>query len=81
MMSAKDFNAMAIEFGLMHKEIDYDSNAVSQAKRFVTLNECIHRFCRVAAASNSAFDRARFEQFVVDVATGVRNAEGKKVKK
>ena len=80
-MSAKDFNAMGIEFGLMLKEINYDSDPTSKAKRTHVVEEAVTRFCRVATVSNSAFDKERFVDYVTEVMNGERNADGKKVSK
>ena len=80
-MSAKDFNAMGIEFGLIMKEIDFDSDPYSKEKRLQTVRITIERFMRVAAQSNSAFDRERFAFYVTEVRTGDRDATGKLVKK
>lgn len=80
-MSAKDFNAMGIEFGLMFKEINFDSDPASKAKRTHVLEDVLRRFCRVASASNSAFDKDRFDDYVTDVMNGDIDATGKRVKK
>jgi protein-disulfide isomerase-like protein with CxxC motif len=79
-MSAKDFNAMAIEFGLMLKEINYDSDPHSKAKRTHTVEDAYRAFCRVATASNPTFDQERFYDFVSDVMNGTRDKTGKKAK-
>ena len=80
-MSAKDFNAMGVEFGLMLKEINFDSDPASKAKRTHVVEDAVRRFCRVATAANSAFDNDRFVDYVTDVMNGDRDATGKKVKK
>ena len=80
-MTTKDFNAMAIEFGLTLKEINFDSDPSSKAKRTQTVEDVYRRFCRVAAASNSAFDKDRFYDYVTEVMNGKRDAQGKRTKK
>lgn len=80
-MSAKDFNAMGIEFGLMLKEIDFDSDPYSKEKRLQTVRNAITGFMRVATVSNSSFDKDRFAFYVTEVRVGERDARGKKVSK
>lgn len=78
-MSHKDFDAMAIEFGLA---IRWCANAGSQDltdAQLLTVKRNVESFCRVAKSSNSLFDRQRFLDFVDDVATQRRDAFGKLV--
>ena len=79
-MSKKDFNAMAIEFGMQQREINFDSDPYSKAKRTNTLNESVYRFCSVARVSNPLFSEERFTEYVEDVAQRRRDNTGKLVK-
>lgn len=72
-MTAKDFNAMGIEFGLMLKEINFDSDSSSKYQRNAVLENMTKAFARVAVKSNSAFDLDYFTDFIIAVAAGERD--------
>ena len=79
-MSRTDFNNMATEFGMIYREIDFDSDEWSKAKRTHTTDDAVFSFMRVARTSNSQFDTARFLNFINDVRIRVRDNTGKLVK-
>jgi hypothetical protein len=71
-MSKRDFEALATEWGLVLKVADgQDREGIWQA---------LDGFYRVARMSNPAFSSARFAEWVLDVAEGRRDVNGRKVK-
>lgn len=78
-ISRSHFEPMATKFGLMLKEINFDSDPISHSKRLRVLEQCIASYCTVSNSDNSRFARGHFLEWIEDVAHGRRDDMGRKV--
>ena len=70
-MTKKDFERFATEFGMTLR--DYDGTGLEHVA-WATIGA----FCEAARQANPRFDRERFEAWVREVASHVRDASGRK---
>lgn len=78
-MTWEDFNAMAVEFGLLIRWSDNSgSQEVCDAQRLV-IERAMAAFGRVADAGDIKLDRSLFRDLVYEVASGERDITGRKV--
>jgi hypothetical protein len=72
-MTRKDYNLIAISLGSSLRDVQYESAA------WYTLKAAARTLADDLRSTNSRFDRERFLDFVLDVAEGRRDFDGKKV--
>lgn len=80
MMTAKEFNLVAIEFGLTLKVIAANNNDLLRNAEFNIFWQTVRGFTYVARISNPRFDTNRFNDFINEVALGQRDSYGKLIK-
>lgn len=72
-MTRKHFQAIAITIG--YRMRDYAPNS----REWTAIADTATALCHDFRAANSGFDRDKFMEFVLDVAAGRRDLDGKKV--
>lgn len=76
--SRRHYEPMATEFGLIKREINFDSDPNSKAKRLQTLDNCISAYCSVSRGDNYRFETGLFKDWIEDTALGYRDNRGAK---
>jgi hypothetical protein len=77
-MTANDMETMAIQFGRIKKSIESWTESDGKSQSLDTLQRTIQSFC-IVASSNSNFDADDFHHFIMDIACGIRDEQGKLV--
>ena len=72
-MTRKDYNLIATSLGSSLRDVHYESAA------WYTLKAAARTLADDLRATNPRFDRERFLEYVLDVAEGRRDLDGKKV--
>lgn len=72
-MTRKHFETIAISLGLSIRDYDVESN------EWEAVVATAHHIAHDLRSLNPRFDKNRFLDFVLDVATGARDLDGKKV--